>query len=145
MYDKLKAIATYCGEDFDPTDPSRILRVVRDFMRLFEKSLADIRVRQRRYTVLYSSPSWHTWRCTLAQWCSADLRLHRAPSQPRAMHAELSFIIMADQEMLRPAMWDWHWEQGLGLQRLKAEQNRSQPIVHRMPGDDGAREGREGS
>ena len=44
MYEKLKAIATYCGEDFDPMDPSRILRVVRDFMRLFEKSLADIRV-----------------------------------------------------------------------------------------------------
>ena len=45
VYEKLKAIATYCGEDFDPTDPSRILRVVRDFMRLFEKSLGDIRVR----------------------------------------------------------------------------------------------------
>jgi len=57
VYDKLKAIATYCGEDFDPTDPSRILRVVRDFMRLFEKSLADIRVRQRRHTMLESSRS----------------------------------------------------------------------------------------
>ena len=50
MYDKLKAIATYCGEDFDPTDPSRILRVVRDFMRLFEKSLTDIRVRSGFYS-----------------------------------------------------------------------------------------------
>ncbi len=52
VYDKLKAIATYCGEDFDPTDPSRILRVVRDFMRLFEKSLTDIRVRQQWYMIM---------------------------------------------------------------------------------------------
>ena len=54
MYDKLKAIATYCGEDFDPTDPSRILRVVRDFMRLFEKSLTDIGVRAECHKVCSS-------------------------------------------------------------------------------------------
>lgn len=44
VYDSMKAITAYCGEDFEAADPSRILRVVRDFVKLFEKALADIKV-----------------------------------------------------------------------------------------------------
>lgn len=46
MYESMKGITAYCGEDFDPNDPSRILRVVRDFVKLFEKALGDIKVRR---------------------------------------------------------------------------------------------------
>ena len=45
MYESMKAITAYCGEEFEAADPSRILRVVRDFVKLFEKALADIKAR----------------------------------------------------------------------------------------------------
>ena len=44
VYESMKAITAYCGEEFEAADPSRILRVVRDFVKLFEKALADIKV-----------------------------------------------------------------------------------------------------
>ena len=73
MYDKLKAIAMYCGEDFDPTDPSRILRVVRDFMRLFEKSLADIRVRAPAHRLALKLHCRFTLRASQHALCSSLL------------------------------------------------------------------------
>ena len=45
VYASMKEVTAYCGEDFDANDPSRILRVVRDFMKLFEKAMADIKAR----------------------------------------------------------------------------------------------------
>lgn len=44
-YDELKKAAEFFGESFDALDPSRILRIVRDFMRLFDKATKEIQVR----------------------------------------------------------------------------------------------------
>lgn len=42
----LKSAARYCGEDWDENDPSRTLRIVRDFLALFNRVLGDIQVCQ---------------------------------------------------------------------------------------------------
>lgn len=47
MYDDLQAVTEYFGEDFAPADATRLLRTVRDFVVLFEKGMADIKVRRR--------------------------------------------------------------------------------------------------
>lgn len=44
MYSELQAVTEYYGEDYAPADPTRIMRVVRDFVGLFEKVLRDIKV-----------------------------------------------------------------------------------------------------
>lgn len=44
-HQQLEEAATYCGENFDASDPSRTLRIVRDFLNLFDRVLADIKVR----------------------------------------------------------------------------------------------------
>ena len=43
----MKSVTVYFGEDWDANDPSRVLRIVRDFMNLFDKSMAEIEVRGR--------------------------------------------------------------------------------------------------
>jgi hypothetical protein len=43
----MKRVTEYFGEDWDANDPSRVLRIVRDFMNLFDKSMAEIEVRAR--------------------------------------------------------------------------------------------------
>ena len=47
-HQQLEEAATYCGENFDPSDPSRTLRIVRDFLNLFDRVLADIKVSRLR-------------------------------------------------------------------------------------------------
>jgi hypothetical protein len=37
-------VTTYFGEDWLENDPSRVLRIVRDFMNLFDKAMAEIEV-----------------------------------------------------------------------------------------------------
>lgn len=44
MLGALKSAARYCGEDWDENDPSRTLRIVRDFLALFNRVLGDIQV-----------------------------------------------------------------------------------------------------
>ena len=51
----LRAVAVYCGEDWDENDPSRTLRIVRDFLALFDRVLLDIRVRAPPPVVTASS------------------------------------------------------------------------------------------
>ncbi|KAL4437056.1 hypothetical protein ABPG75_004195 [Micractinium tetrahymenae] len=46
MYDDLKAVTEYFGEEFAPADATRLLRTVRDFVVLFEKGMADIKARE---------------------------------------------------------------------------------------------------
>ncbi|KAK9806804.1 hypothetical protein WJX72_003461 [[Myrmecia] bisecta] len=41
-YAGMKGITEYFGEDFQPNDPSRIMRVVSDFVRLFDKVIFDL-------------------------------------------------------------------------------------------------------
>ena len=43
-HQQLQEAATYCGEAFDASDPSRTLRIVRDFLNLFDRVLTDIKV-----------------------------------------------------------------------------------------------------
>lgn len=43
-YEELKKVTEFFGESYDAMDPSRILRIVRDFMRLFDKSTKEIQV-----------------------------------------------------------------------------------------------------
>lgn len=43
-YNSLKRVTAYFGEDWQESDPSRVLRVVRDFMNLFDKGMAEIEV-----------------------------------------------------------------------------------------------------
>lgn len=45
MYSELREVTEYFGEEFAPADASRLLRTVRDFVVLFEKGMADIKVR----------------------------------------------------------------------------------------------------
>jgi hypothetical protein len=47
-HQQLEEAATYCGENFDANDPSRTLRIVRDFLNLFDRVLADIKVNSAR-------------------------------------------------------------------------------------------------
>lgn len=44
MYNGMKSLAAYFGEDWDAGDPSRVLRVVRDFVNLFNKAHGEIEV-----------------------------------------------------------------------------------------------------
>ena len=44
MYDGMKSLTAYFGEDWDAGDPSRVLRVVRDFVNLFNKAHGEIEV-----------------------------------------------------------------------------------------------------
>ncbi len=44
MYEDLQGVTEYFGEDFAPSDATRLLRTVRDFVVLFEKGMADIKV-----------------------------------------------------------------------------------------------------
>ncbi len=41
----MKRATEYFGEDWDANDPSRVMRIVRDFMNLFDKSMAEIEAR----------------------------------------------------------------------------------------------------
>ena len=44
MYAGMKSLTAYFGEDWDAGDPSRVLRVVRDFVNLFDKAHREIEV-----------------------------------------------------------------------------------------------------
>ena len=44
VYDGMKSLTAYFGEDWDAADPSRVLRVVRDFVNLFNKAHGEIEV-----------------------------------------------------------------------------------------------------
>ena len=48
MYEDLREVTEYFGEEYAPADATRLLRTVRDFVLLFEKGMADIRVRTRQ-------------------------------------------------------------------------------------------------
>ena len=44
VYQSMKSLTAYFGEDWDANDPSRVLRVIRDFMNLFNKAHHEIEV-----------------------------------------------------------------------------------------------------
>lgn len=44
VYGSMKSVTAYFGEDWDAIDPSRVLRVIRDFMNLFNKAQHEIEV-----------------------------------------------------------------------------------------------------
>lgn len=44
VYEGVRSLTAYFGEDWDANDPSRVLRVVRDFMDLFGKAHREIEV-----------------------------------------------------------------------------------------------------
>ena len=44
MYGSMQSVTAYFGEDWDANDPSRVLRVIRDFMNLFSKAQHEIEV-----------------------------------------------------------------------------------------------------
>ena len=44
VYGSMKRVTAYFGEDWDANDPSRVLRVIRDFMNLFNKAQHEIEV-----------------------------------------------------------------------------------------------------
>ena len=45
MSAETQQVTEYFGEGYDPTDPSKVLRVIRDFMLLFDKAMLEIKVR----------------------------------------------------------------------------------------------------
>lgn len=47
VYKSMKSLTAFFGEDWDANDPSRVLRIVRDFMNLFNKAHQEIEVRVR--------------------------------------------------------------------------------------------------
>ena len=44
MTKEIQQVTEYFGEGFDATDPAKVLRVIRDFMTLFDKSIFEIKV-----------------------------------------------------------------------------------------------------
>ena len=44
-YEAMRGVTAFFGEDWDEGDPSRVLRIVRDFVTLFDKSMAEIEAR----------------------------------------------------------------------------------------------------
>ena len=42
---EMQQVTEYFGEGYDATDPSKVLRVIRDFMTLFDKAMFEIKVR----------------------------------------------------------------------------------------------------
>ncbi len=40
----MQQVTEYFGEGYDATDPAKVLRVIRDFMMLFDKSIFEIKV-----------------------------------------------------------------------------------------------------
>jgi hypothetical protein len=42
---EMQQVTEYFGEGYDATDPSKVLRVIRDFMMLFDKAILEIKVR----------------------------------------------------------------------------------------------------
>ena len=45
---ELKSTSEYFGEEFAPTDPAKVVRIVRDFMLLLEKAVADLAARAEK-------------------------------------------------------------------------------------------------
>ena len=41
---EMQQVTEYFGEGYDATDPSKVLRVIRDFMMLFDKAILEIKV-----------------------------------------------------------------------------------------------------
>ena len=41
---EMQQVTEYFGENYDATDPSKVLRVIRDFMLLFDKAIFEIKV-----------------------------------------------------------------------------------------------------
>lgn len=48
VLDELKNITAYYGEDFTEQDPLRIVKIVQDFLLLFNKSLQDIKQKEEK-------------------------------------------------------------------------------------------------
>ena len=42
---EMQKVTEYFGESYDATDPGKVLRVIRDFMLLFDKAIFEIKVR----------------------------------------------------------------------------------------------------
>ena len=51
----MQKVTEYFGERYDTTDPGKVLRVIRDFMLLFDKAIFEIKVQSMMYTVLSCS------------------------------------------------------------------------------------------
>ncbi len=66
MYGSVKDLTAYFGEDWDANDPSRVLRVVRDFMNLFNKAHQEIEVCVHPHLI----PTFHSYN-------GMKLHLHR--------------------------------------------------------------------
>lgn len=41
----MRSVTAFFGEDWEEADPARVLRVVRDFVSLFDKCMGEIEVR----------------------------------------------------------------------------------------------------
>lgn len=41
---EMQKVTEYFGENYDATDPGKVLRVIRDFMLLFDKAIFEIKV-----------------------------------------------------------------------------------------------------
>ena len=41
---EMRQVTEYFGEGYDATDPAKVLRVIKDFMTLFDKSIFEIKV-----------------------------------------------------------------------------------------------------
>ena len=53
---EMQQVTEYFGEGYDATDPAKVLRVIRDFMMLFDKSIFEIKVCMRSHNCQCLSP-----------------------------------------------------------------------------------------
>ncbi len=52
---EMQQVTEYFGEGYDAIDPSKVLRVIRDFMTLFDKAILEIKVSSSTYLALVAS------------------------------------------------------------------------------------------
>lgn len=63
-YASLRDITAYFGEAFDEVDPARVLRIVRDFLGLYEKALAELEARPASdLGACHACPQTRCWGC----------------------------------------------------------------------------------
>ena len=76
---EMQKVTEYFGERYDATDPGKVLRVIRDFMLLFDKAIFEIKVQSLTYIVLTHSSNSSASQPVYAQLPSGLVHIQRPP------------------------------------------------------------------
>ena len=85
---EMQQVTEYFGEGYDATDPSKVLRVIRDFMMLFDKAILEIKVSGGTYLAACCLTPFELGRCWFwKEACNADIT-NVGPHYASSFHAE---------------------------------------------------------